>query len=319
MSSHSKTRHGFTLVELLVVIAIIGILVGMLLPAIQMVREAARRATCLNNIRQVALACHNYQSSNLAFPPGATQITNADGPSFLVDLLPFIDQGNISDSYKGGMTLINLSQNKIPLFLCASATQTNERSNIGGDASATHYFGSMGAAHNTGDSATNVWAIDQSNGVGFTGIFSPLPNGSMNSSFSRKRAKNFDDCGDGSSNTIALFEQSRSSWPNGEALRAGWAFGASTPASSTITTAVYSGITLQFPPNAFVADAAVSTVNGAAIPTTFDTENMVVGSQHPGGLQVAMVDGSARFVNDNVDPTMFRSAATIDDGLNDDF
>lgn len=327
MSSHSKRQRGFTLVELLVVIAIIGILVGMLLPAVQMVREAARRATCLNNMRQISLACHNYQSSNLKFPPGASQVVGGAGPSFLVDLLPFMDQNNASDNFKGGVYsgsanngLNGLSDaNRIDLFLCASATQSDETPTIPNTGSnASHYYACMGAAQNA--TTDPGWAIDQSNGTGFTGMFSPqIVSGGMNSSFSRKRAKNFDDCGDGSSNTIAILEQSRSAWANGTALRAGWAIGATTAASTTVTTSVFSGITLQFPPNAFVVNSGVGTILGSAIPTSFDTENMPIGSNHPSGLQIAMVDGSASFLNDSVDPVVLRNACGIDDGRPDDF
>ena len=99
-------KRGFTLVELLVVIAIIGILIGMLLPAVQSVREAARRTQCLNNLRQVALASLNYESSNSRFPPGLleealdSQVGLVGEPQrlgILVHLLPFVEANNVAD------------------------------------------------------------------------------------------------------------------------------------------------------------------------------------------------------------------------------
>jgi prepilin-type N-terminal cleavage/methylation domain-containing protein len=94
-------RRGFTLVELLVVIAIIGILVALLLPAVQAAREAARRTECINNLKQIGLAVQNHEDQKKGLPPltsGTTSTTN-DGPSFFVHLLPFMEQGNIYERW----------------------------------------------------------------------------------------------------------------------------------------------------------------------------------------------------------------------------
>lgn len=113
-------KHGFTLVELLVVIAIIGILISMLLPAVQQVREAARRTQCANNLRQAALAALNYESAHMNFPPGSSPYTATGrrGNSFWVFLLPFIEQDNLLAMYDleaGGYTGSGTNPNRILL------------------------------------------------------------------------------------------------------------------------------------------------------------------------------------------------------------
>ena len=94
-----RTKNGFTLVELLVVIAIIGILIGMLMPAVQMVREAARRTKCANNLHQIVLALHNYESSNQHFPPGfiGDESEFTKGWAWTSQVLAFLDQRNLKD------------------------------------------------------------------------------------------------------------------------------------------------------------------------------------------------------------------------------
>lgn len=122
MKSFARCRAGFTLVELLVVIAIIGILIAMLLPAVQSVREAARRTQCMNNIRQIGVALHNYEGAHKAFPPASTWNPTHNWASYTLD---FIEQNNVSTLYNRNLNWSH-SDNQaaittvIPLFICPS-------------------------------------------------------------------------------------------------------------------------------------------------------------------------------------------------------
>lgn len=129
----NPANRGFTLVELLVVIAIIGILIGMLLPAVQQVREAARRATCLNNLRQLGVASHNFESAYMAFPSAggavnqywSEQLAPAHGyenASWMYQILPFMELNNLYDLRRQvGMTGPNgISTLEVATFNCPS-------------------------------------------------------------------------------------------------------------------------------------------------------------------------------------------------------
>ncbi len=157
-------RRGFTLVELLVVITIIGILIALLLPAVQAAREAARRITCTNNLKQLALAMHNYHTANQMFPinyGGNQQYDNtATGHSWFTGLLPYIEQQALFDKINFQQPLSDanntaVAATPIKALLCPTdstrkGTMTG-RANVGGEWGINNYKAVAGGNWNWGD------------------------------------------------------------------------------------------------------------------------------------------------------------------------
>ena len=227
MKTQNLKSRGFTLVELLVVIAIIGILIGMLLPAVQQVREAARRTQCANNMRQIGLAALNYESAHMKFPSaGQAKDGNGSGanlfyasdnrgetlnnPSHSVQtyILPFMDQGNAFqlfdlrwryDADPGNAPNNQLAaQTVVPGFVCPST------SGRGGNVDAEGYGFTDYSCPVTVASIAELTAAEQMNGTGssFLGVSEPNDICAFNGLNSRRMSS----ISDGTSNTIAIAE-----------------------------------------------------------------------------------------------------------------
>jgi prepilin-type N-terminal cleavage/methylation domain-containing protein len=273
-TSMKSSRVGFTLVELLVVIAIIGILVGLLLPAVQAAREAARRMQCSNNLKQLGLAVHNFESARRQLPTSLRPPSNVAGSgeqsrvSVLTDLLPYLEQSPIYDRYNKAINWnqgvnIPLSQTRIPAFICPSnpdggvldtAPPGSTAAFIPGIASATDYSPIFGIAPGVFTQLLGIPAPDlyRDPAEVFAGVNPPYTyvrgffpkNATINSGTGLQTSKGatFGSVSDGLSNTIAIAESSgrpfvyvrRSRLNGGNALT-------DTPANSPTTDRLNSG------------------------------------------------------------------------------
>ena len=274
-------RHGFTLIELLVVIAIIGVLVGLLLPAVQQAREAARRTSCVNNMKQLALAAHNYKDVNKVLPPGwrkPTDLTNFPSGNYWgwgAVILPFTEESSLFDQIdlnRGWQNGTNtaLARTTLPGRCCPSDTMGLLNTEQNSFAKA-NYIGSYGnkAINNLNFATTNDRGV-----------------------FTENIAFRFREITDGLSETILFGERK-----GDEGHKAGlWA--AITWPFTKVPAAVGRGPSGNEPFNA---------VNGT------NTWTLSV-PNHPGGASVAMVDGSVRFLNDTLSLTAYQYMIQINDG-----
>lgn len=316
----ARHRRGFTLVELLVVIAIIGILIGMLLPAVQNVREAARRVTCLNNMRQLTLACQNFESGFGYFPglPETSQI----GFSPQARLLPFVEQGNLQ----------NLIDFNIPLMLGSGGSQTLNpiHAEVAGQTISLFLCPSDGENPifqnaNTGDAtfAGNNYVVCSGDGTGTNYDTRAQTNGMV---WQNSRV-GFRNISDGSSNTLFFAESLLGDQTTGRGMvtdpqrqmarfRGGGllapGLGYDTPPG---TDPDIESVAAQA--GNIDGRARASWIWGREHMVTFNTyiapnsdlpdvqRNgygwFAARSQHSGGVNVGLADGSARFVDQSID------------------
>ena len=204
-------KKGFTLIELLVVIAIIAILIGLLLPAVQKVREAAARSTCQNNLKQMGLAVHNFQSTYGVFPPSRTKDL---GLTWAVLILPYMEQENLykqfdltKQYYQQPTTNGDPRTKEVKTFFCPSYPRTTKVSTAGDAGSGTHTPGSCadyntisGSQERYTNPGTGPW-VDWRDGSGANGMSKRSPNGTLMGEF------NFNHISDGTSNTFLIGEK----------------------------------------------------------------------------------------------------------------
>ena len=180
--SRQVSKHGFTLVELLVVIAIVAILLGLLLPAVQQVREAARRTECLNNLKQLGLSNQNYESAFKFFPSGIIDDDNDHRVCLrngLVDLLPFLEQNNLRSLFDETLswshsTNLAVSTLVVPHFQCPSANgPVQDDGGIAGSRGDYAFCMGQTAQLNT-DAPNGIFGINSST------TFADIPDGSSN-------------------------------------------------------------------------------------------------------------------------------------------
>jgi prepilin-type N-terminal cleavage/methylation domain-containing protein len=316
--SRPHARHGFTLVELLVVIAIIGVLVALLLPAVQSARESARRMQCGNHLKQLALALHNYHSAHRIFPPGASyplgdayQTSVNYGPNWVILVLPYVEESALHSSFDLKKP-ISHANNRTARGTLLSVMQCPSDPNNG-----TLYGGAAGEGDN--------WARGNyaANGSGGTlgdmyqnvGVYSAASPGWKDGRLCGVMGPNLsvaiDGIRDGTTKTILLGEVR--SGLNDRDPRGTWALGTAGGSSlygyGSISDDNGPNVANDFSDNIKGCDYLRNTSPGVArllsetmsCYPTFANDSATSRSCHFGGVQIALCDGSVRFISDYVE------------------
>src|SRR5262245_45561296 len=325
------SRRAFTLVELLVVIAIIGVLVALLLPAVQAARESSRRTRCSNQVRQLALATHNFHDVNGRFPAGVHQLSFAGAPKFrgvtlFVKLLPFMEQANLATNWDEVDPLNNTvggaaskTATKLQALLCPSdfLPQNPIDSGSGRIYGLTSYGGNGGSRSYDPQFATN------------DGIFYVIGPGSQTAP--NGQPVRLAEVTDGLSNTLLFGERSHTdknhdsfaasiSAPSGQFINplgtvGWWGSSGGRLAGGDVTMSAYAPINYRVPLPYGSAGLVPTASDFNSYQYYNDRRMCAYGSNHPGGANFAFADGSTRLLRDTVPLVELQRICVKDDGL----
>jgi prepilin-type N-terminal cleavage/methylation domain-containing protein/prepilin-type processing-associated H-X9-DG protein len=343
MSKVRVRKKGFTLIELLVVIAIIAVLIALLLPAVQQAREAARRTQCKNNMKQMGLGLHNYESTNRVFPSAGESLLPSN-PAYTVfftqstfsSILPYIDQApvyqqmNFGVHYSDDTTTMTMGKTKINSFLCPSNGATTPDPLGFGlvDYMPIAYVGLPNAA---GVVTKKIGALGL-----FGNSISFITDGTSNT------IAIFEDAGRLAGNTAGKYDAAAAAVSGGTITATGFIKPATNGASGNLCKGIGAGLGttcpnrwidgdngngVSGPPTAYwnpPGTASSGIINNSAVPKggpngcKWDTNNCGPNDEpfslHTGGCHALMCDGSVRFISENVDLQVVRRASDPGDG-----